>query len=291
MTRRAQVQTESESTAGSTTRPKAARAGPANSSPIPGDVSPSLPGPFMASSQTRWETGSENDQTASSPEAARGAKNSTAAQAATAASLSTPPGGTPSHVKATAPRHLRLPVVAWVAVTAAALVANLFLANRLWAWYAFTGLVAASVVLYLSTRFSWDVPDRLLWWTGVPLALHYVGGSLSGIHRIGGPNGLYYAFPWWDNVVHFLGAAAVGVIAVHVLRHRVEGRGLAVAAALAVSLALGVAVELYEFVHFMWLGTVDQGYYTNTMLDLYYNALGGGVAAWAYTRSWVPANP
>lgn len=272
--------------AGSNTNDTATGKGPARAGPEPGSAAQASPGPTILSSQTRWDTGSSKAQTTSSPDATRGPKNIAATTAGTASRTRSEAAVTetptpPPHVKPTA---ARAPIVAWVALTATALVVNLVLGNRLWAWYASTGLLGSLLVLWLAHRLAWNVPDRLLWWAGVPLALHYIGGSLSGLHQVGGSNGLYYVFPWWDNVVHFLGAAAVGVVAAHALLPRIRSRGLVVALAVAVALSVGVLVELYEFVNFVWLGTVDQGFYTNTMLDLYYNGLGGAVAAWAYTR-------
>jgi hypothetical protein len=53
-------------------------------------------------------------------------------------------------------------------------------------------------------------------------------------------------------------------------------RGLA---AVGLAVLLGVVVELHEFGGFVAFGTVDQGFYTNTMLDLYHDVLGAGAAA------------
>lgn len=281
--RRAHRAVTMPSNAGNATNDSHIAPGPESSAPGPGSVRPSSPGPSIASSQTRWDTGSSNRQTPSSPVATMGPTKSTENTAATTDACH-PGMGTPGHTGHVKPTVWRPPIVAWAVLTATALAVNLVLGNRLWAWYAFTGLVASGIFLFLVRRFAWDIPDRLLWWAGVPLALHYIGGSLSGLHQVGGPNGLYHVFPWWDNVVHFLGAAAVGVVAAHVLLPHIRPRGLVVAMAVAAALSMGVLVELYEFVNFVWLGTVDQGYYTNTMLDLYYNGLGGAVAAWAYTR-------
>lgn len=188
----------------------------------------------------------------------------------------------------------RAPYVAAFALVAVAVATNAAVGNRLWLGYSLVGLVLVGTVAALDAAYRWRLPDRLLWWCGVPLAMHYLGGSLSGLHQWG-PNGLYYALPWWDNAVHFLGAAAVGVAAAHVLAPRLRpGRGAratTVVLATCVAATLGLAVELYEFTGFLWFGTVDQGYYTNTVLDLYYNALGGFAGAWMWTRPRPTAGP
>lgn len=177
----------------------------------------------------------------------------------------------------------RAPYVVALLLVALAVAVNSAVDNRLWLVYSLVGLAGLGALLGVDRAYRWHLPDRLLWWTTVPLAMHYLGGSLSGLHQWG-TNGLYYALPWWDNVVHFLGAGAAGVAAAYLLAQRVSSRGLATFLAGCVASTLGMAVELYEFAGFLWFDTVDQGYYTNTLLDLYYNALGGFTGAWLWLR-------
>ena len=178
----------------------------------------------------------------------------------------------------------RAPFLAAAAIVAVAVGANAALGNRLWLTYSLVGLLLVAGAWLLDEANRWNLPDRLLWWCGLPLAMHYLGGSLSGLHQWG-PNGLYYALPWWDNAVHFLAAAAVGIAAAYLLAPRLpRQRRAVVLCATAIASLLGLAVELYEFAGFLWFGTVDQGYYTNTVLDLYYNALGGFAGAWLWMR-------
>ncbi len=165
-----------------------------------------------------------------------------------------------------------------------AVAANAAIHNRLWFSYSAIGVVLVVTVMVLDGVYRWHLPDRLLWWCGVPLAMHYLGGSLSGLHQWG-TNGLYYALPWWDNLVHFIGTGAVGVAAAYLLAPRLpRQRAVVVFAAGGIATTLGMLVEFYEFAGFLWFGTVDQGYYTNTVLDLYYNALGGFAGAWLWMR-------
>lgn len=228
----------------------------------------------LASSQTKWDTGDSNARTPSSPAHHSGK---------TAAGIQSQAQRMHSASEA---RHVNMPRWAWLwfVLPGAALLLNLRLQNWLWAWYSTCGIVVAGTFWFLAKRHGWRVPGRLVAWAGIPIGMHYLGGSLSGLHQVGGPNGLYYAFPWWDNVVHFLGAAAFAVIMAHLLAPRIQGRAIVVLAAVGLTVLGGTFVELYEFANFAWLGTVDQGYYTNTMLDLYYNALGATVAALGYTR-------
>jgi hypothetical protein len=165
-----------------------------------------------------------------------------------------------------------------------AVLLNASMGNRLWLGYSVVGVVLILIIMVLDRTYNWQLPDRLLWWCGVPLAMHYMGGSLSGLHQWGN-NGLYYALPWWDNLVHFLGAGAAGIAAAHVMGPLVAGRRTAtIVLATCVGATLGLAVEVYEFTGFLWFGTVDQGYYTNTILDLYYNVLGAFAGSWIWTR-------
>ena len=166
-----------------------------------------------------------------------------------------------------------------------ALALNLVTHNRLWFWYTVLGLGILLTFAAATNAYRLPTPPAAVWGVGLTAALHYVGGSLSGLHQIGGPNGLYYAFPWWDNIVHVLGSAAVAIAAYATLAATVQAPRPALAVlAIALSSLVGVVVELYEFAQFVFLGTVDQGFYTNTVLDLYYNLLGATLGAIAYAR-------
>lgn len=202
----------------------------------------------------------------------------------------TPPPGSPEVLAAgrrpgvLAAVGLRAPYLACLAIMVVAVAANAALDNRLWFTYSLVGVAIVLGVAVIERAYAWRLPDRLLWWCGVPLAMHYLGGTLSGLHQWGS-NGLYYALPWWDNLVHFLAAGAVGVAAAYLLAPRLPRQPRTVVfLATCVGAFLGLAVEVYEFVGFLWFGTVDQGYYTNTVLDLYYNALGGFAGGWFWMR-------
>lgn len=176
------------------------------------------------------------------------------------------------------------------AVLAIALAANLATRNGLWTAYTIVGAVGFATFYALEKRGAWRIPQGTLVALSVLGALHYLGGSLAGVHRAFGVNGLYYVLPWWDNLAHFLGGAIAWTLADAVLRERlaVPARRFATSAsALAFAALAGVAVELYEFAGFVGFGTIDQGFYVNTMLDLYYDLLGAtaaGVAAHAWPR-------
>jgi hypothetical protein len=166
------------------------------------------------------------------------------------------------------------------AVLGAALLLNLWTGNGLWFWYSTVGAGLFFFIVGLTRQGRLHLPRRSAWMLGIAGGLHYVGGSLSGLHSIGGPNGLYYVFPWWDNVVHALGAGALAVAVGTLMAGRLVGpRWLFVLVVASVASLFGILVELYEFAQFLLLGTIDQGFYTNTVLDLYYNLLGAVVGA------------
>ena len=168
---------------------------------------------------------------------------------------------------------------------------NLATHNGLWLAYSLLGTIVFLVLVTLVRMGRLVLPRRAMWMIGLAAALHYIGGSLSGLHQVGGPNGLYYAFPWWDNLVHALGSAAIAVAAAAGLLPLLP-RNRKLAGLLAVGLAnlVGVGVELYEFSQYVWFHTVDQGYYTNTLVDLYSNLIGACLGALLYIRG-EPAPP
>lgn len=187
-------------------------------------------------------------------------------------------------------------------VLGVALAANVWNGNRLWTAYTLVGVVLFAAFLALDRRGIVRIPPGTLLAMTVLGALHFLGGSLAGVHRGFGVNGAYYVFPWWDNVAHFLGGGVVWMLADVVLRDRlgIPTRRVATSvAAVAFAALAGIAVELYEFTGFIAFGTVDQGFYVNTMLDLYYDVLGAAAIAvsahqwarWWGTRSRAGADP
>lgn len=173
------------------------------------------------------------------------------------------------------PRMDERPFRATAVLVGASVAWNAWTWNVLWLWYAVLGLGVVLVAWGLARAGRLRVSPAAAWLIGLTLALHYGGGSLSGLHRFGS-NGLYYAFPWWDNVVHALGSAAIALAVASALR-QVQGlrRWHVIVLSIGVASMVGVLVELYEFANFLVFDTVDQGYYTNTVLDLYDNLLGG----------------
>lgn len=172
------------------------------------------------------------------------------------------------------------------AVLLAALGLNLATGNGLWIAYTLVGIAAFTGLYLAEQRGIWRIPRGTLVGLSVLAALHFLGGSLAGVHEAFGVNGAYYVLPWWDNLAHFLGGALAWLLFDAVLRQWLdleERQGATTLGALGVAVLAGVLVELYEFSGFLFFGTVDQGFYVNTMLDLYYDVLGGvAIAVWSH---------
>lgn len=168
---------------------------------------------------------------------------------------------------------------------ALAIALNMWTGNGLWLWYSVIGAAGFMVIFGMVRANRIEIPSVAVWMIGAGAAFHYIGGSMAGLHQIGGPNGLYYAFPWWDNMVHFLGSWAVAIAAVALLQGKISGPSwLLPLIGMCIGVTVGVLVELYEFAQFVFFATIDQGFYTNTLLDLYYNLLGAGAGAFLYVR-------
>jgi len=177
------------------------------------------------------------------------------------------------------------PYVATGVLLALAAALNLATGNRLWLGYTMVGVALLLVGVGLARLKGWFLPRRPAWLLGIMAAMHWGGGSLAGLHQVGGPNGLYYAFPWWDNVVHLVGSTAVGLAAAILVHRLLPTRRRAVLfLAACIGITAGTFVELYEFAQYVLFGTVDQGFYTNTMVDLYNDALGAVLGAWLFAR-------
>lgn len=183
------------------------------------------------------------------------------------------------------PRRDVLPILFLAAALASVAVATYLEGKRLWAAYNVVGLTLLLAFALLVARLRLDLPRGATLVCYLTLILHYVGGSLGGHFGIDGVNGLYAVFPWWDRVTHFAGASGVALLAFHVLRGvgardawRVPDGALALFA-FALTMAVGVGVELFEFGAWTFFATIDQGFYSNTMMDLYGDATGAAFGA------------
>lgn len=152
--------------------------------------------------------------------------------------------------------------------------------KRLWAAYNALGVLFTLVFALVVRRLRVPLPRRATAICYAAVCLHYVGGSLGGHFGVTGVNGLYAVLPWYDRVTHFAGATGVSLLLFHLALGLRASRGWRVpdapvaGAAFAFTVAVGVGVELFEFAAWAFFGTIDQGFYSNTMMDLFTDACG-----------------
>jgi hypothetical protein len=172
------------------------------------------------------------------------------------------------------------PYLATAATLAAAIGLNLWTGNQTWLAYSLLGTSIFCIFVGIARLELFAFPAKTVWLLGMTSALHYIGGSFAGLHQFGGPNGLYFVFPWWDNLVHLLGTGAVAIGAATMLEKRLrDATALWWFLATCVAVFAGAMIELLEFAQFVFFNTVDQGFYTNTLIDLYNNFLGAALGA------------
>lgn len=178
-----------------------------------------------------------------------------------------------------------VPLLLLAAAFALLSVATLVEGKRLWAAYNAVGVAVTLAFALLVARLRIALPRVPALVCYVAICLHYVGGSLGGHFGVEGVNGLYAVFPWYDRITHFGGAAGVSLLVWHVLAglraaHAWVVPDAALAwAAFGLTMAVGVGVELFEFGAWTFFGTIDQGFYSNTMMDLLVDTCGAAFGA------------
>jgi hypothetical protein len=184
------------------------------------------------------------------------------------------------------------PFVVGLAAFALLAILNQARGFELWRNYALTGVFLGGFVTYLVYRWDLRIPRYIQWVIVGGMLLHYGGGSLGSPdpYRMGllgyhGINGAYHVHTWWDNLTHFAGIGAGAMATAYLLEAYQTRRGLAWnkrtvwALSFTTGLAMGVGVELYEYLGKTAFQTIDQGGYKNTMLDLLFNILGASLGA------------
>ncbi len=160
----------------------------------------------------------------------------------------------------------------------------------LWRNYALSGVLLGTPVVAALWWYDVRLPVPIQLTIVAGLLLHYGGGSLAatdgfhmGLLGTHGVNGAYHVYGWWDNLTHGVGIGAGAMAVAYLLESYQLRRGLRWKAALVgliallSGLAVGVGVELYEYLGKAAFQTIDQGGYTNTMTDLQYNVLGAAL--------------
>lgn len=153
-------------------------------------------------------------------------------------------------------------------------------AKPLWAAYNALGVLFTLTFALVIRRLRVPLPGRATALCYIAVCLHYVGGSLGGHFGVAGVNGLYAKIAWYDRVTHFAGAAGVALLCFHLLGQLEAAHGWVISEravaifAFTIAMTLGVFTELFEFAAWTFFGTVDQGFYSNTMMDLFTDTAG-----------------
>jgi hypothetical protein len=144
------------------------------------------------------------------------------------------------------------------------------------------------------------IPALPLWIGYFATMLHFIGGSLGAADSGPGPfcfdgmqpgewlcadgvNGMYHVHPWWDKLVHSMNSTAIAIAWSLGWRRMSEHNGWQLSprvvafTAFSLSVAIGVAYEVYEFFGKTMFQTIDQGGYVNTASDLVSDMLGAGL--------------
>ena len=194
----------------------------------------------------------------------------------------------------------RGPLLAWFISCIILTFWNLSRGLNLWAGYNFGGAVMALLALMILWKGKAHIPALPLWIGYFATMLHFIGGSLGAADSGPGPfcfdgmqpgewlcadgvNGMYHVHPWWDKLVHSMNSTAIAIAWSLGWRRMSEHNGWQLSprvvafTAFSLSVAIGVAYEVYEFFGKTMFQTIDQGGYVNTASDLVSDMLGAGL--------------
>ena len=194
----------------------------------------------------------------------------------------------------------RGPLMAWFISCVLLTFWNLSRGLNLWAGYNFGGAVMALLALLILWKGKAHLPALPLWIGYFATMLHFIGGSLGAADSGPGPfcfdgmqpgewlcadgvNGMYHVHPWWDKLVHSMNSTAIAIAWSLGWRRMSEHNGWQLSprvvafTAFSLSVAIGVAYEVYEFFGKTMFQTIDQGGYVNTASDLVSDMLGAGL--------------
>ncbi len=206
----------------------------------------------------------------------------------------------------------RAPLIVGVISCVMLTIWNLSRGLNLWAGYNFGGAMMALLALLILWKGRAHIPALPLWIGYSASMLHFFGGSLGAADSGPGPlcfdgmnpgewlcadgvNGMYHVHPWWDKLVHGMNSTALAIAWSLGWRRMSEYNGWQLSpqvvafTAFSLSVAIGVAYEVYEFFGKTIFQTIDQGGYVNTATDLVSDMLGAGLGV-LFTHYYDPMN-
>lgn len=206
----------------------------------------------------------------------------------------------------------RAPLMAWFISCVILTFWNFSRGLDLWAGYNFGGAMMALLAIFILWSGRARIPALPLWIGYFATMLHFVGGSLGAADSGPGPfcfggiqpgewlcadgvNGMYHVHPWWDKLVHGMNSTAIAIAWSLGWRRMSEHNGWQLSprtvafTAFSLSVAIGVAYEVYEFFGKTFFQTIDQGGYINTASDLVSDMLGAGLGV-LFSHFYDPIN-
>ena len=145
-----------------------------------------------------------------------------------------------------------------------------------WAAWCLLSFIVCFTPTILNRKWKIHLPVELEFLIVLALFLHTGGGALDAYRNI----------PGWDHITHFLSTAVVSLLAFIVMAiiaaYTTEiklNTPLLIFFIIIFSLAMGVIWEFCEFTSDMLFGTHNQLSNTDTMLDLFFDFLGGIIVA------------
>lgn len=108
----------------------------------------------------------------------------------------------------------------------------------------------------------------------------YTALAIGVLHFLGFRFSLYWLFPWYDVIQHFLGGAFVAIVAIWFLAEQEKNPRLLLV--FGSVLAVGVAWEVFEVIAGI---PRESNYVFDTSLDLVMDVV-GAVSAFALTQAW-----
>lgn len=153
---------------------------------------------------------------------------------------------------------------------------SIYRREYIWALGCLLSLLVCLIPTILKRRWKIHLPIELELLIVLALFLHSGGGALNAYRNI----------PGWDHITHFLSTVVIALIG-FILMAIIDAytpeikfnTPLLIFFIIIFSLAMGVIWEFFEFVSDLLFGTHAQLNNTDTMLDLFFDFIGGIIVA------------
>ena len=106
---------------------------------------------------------------------------------------------------------------------------------------------------------------------------------LAGLNYIAGIFYFYWTLGWYDYMMHYLGGVSVALLVAWFISHKSLSWGNALITIFLVTMFMGGAWEVFEYVNGITFAT--EGYTLDTVHDLLMDALGALTVGYLYIRN------